>query len=107
MADEATIEIDLDGETIVVDPLDINGVEWADIKRHLGMRPKVVLDAIAEFDFDALAALIWVMKRRDAPADQVKFDEILSGLSMRSFIDTSDGEAGDADPSDSGADSEA
>lgn len=106
-SDDPVIQVTLDGETIDVDLFDIDGNEWATVKKQLKLKPRQVFEDAQDFDFEALAALVWIMKRRDDP--QVGYDEILSGLSMRSLVDdTDDDDAEEVDerPSDSGAGSE-
>lgn len=107
MSDDPVVQITLDGETIDVDLLDIDGNEWCTVKRKLGLKPKQVFDDAQDMDFEAIAALVWLVKRREDP--QVQYEEILSGLSMRSLIDSDDEGEDDAEesPSGSGANSEA
>lgn len=104
--DDDAIPIMIDDEKVLIDFLDFNGCEWHTIKKQMGgMKPSEVMDAASLNDFDAIAALAWAVLRRDDPS--VQYDEILSGLSMRSLIDDEDDdEEDDERPSDSGADSE-
>ena len=102
MAEDTRIEVSLDGETVAIDPTDIDGCEWRLVKNETGMRPKAVFEAVEEMDFEALAALVWIVKRRDDPS--LGYESVLSSLSIASFVND-DAEGGEA-PSVQGANSE-
>lgn len=85
MAEDMRVELTLDGEKIVVDPSDIDGCEWREVKKVTGLRPKGVFEGAAEMDFEALAALVWVTQRRTDPG--LDFEAVLKGLSLASFTD--------------------
>lgn len=105
MADDTVIEVEYRGERVLVDPLDITGMEWRAIKRHLDLKPKRVLTDVEELDFDAIAALVWVVLRRDDP--DCSYDDILESLSLRSFADEDEDEdEGSSGEGDDGADAD-
>lgn len=93
MANDLRLEVTLDGQQITIDPTDIDGVEWRDIKQATGLTPKKAFEAVSEMDMEALAALVWVVQRRDD--EEVQYDEVLSGLNIGSFIGSDDDEQGD------------
>lgn len=103
MADDTRIEVSLNGETVVVDPTDIDGCEWRLVKNETGMRPKAVFESVEEMDFEALAALVWIAKRRDDP--NLGYETVLSSLSLASFADNEDTEEVE-DPSGQGVNSD-
>lgn len=117
-SEDPVLEIELDGERTTVDLAGITGIEWRAVKRLLGLKPREVFDDAQQMDFEAIAALLWVVQRRDkggvgngkvdAKTATAEFEEILSGLSLRSLVDEDDESGGDGGdpPSSSGATSE-
>lgn len=118
-SDDPVLEIELDGERTSVDLAGITGIEWRAIKRMLGLKPREVFDDAQQMDFEALAALLWVVQRRDyggvgngkvdAKTANAEFEEILSGLSLRSIVgeeDEDEADDGGDPPSSSGENSE-
>lgn len=103
---DTSFTVVLDGEKVDVDPLDIDGNEWHAVKQQTGLPAKQVLDGADDFDFDCLAAVVWVHVRRTNPS--VELDEVRSGLTLRSLMDGKPGVDADPSPSedDSGGDSE-
>lgn len=76
----------IDGVDYAVDLYDIDGLEWRDAKRVTGLRQQEIVDrALGEKDWDAIAALIWVMRRREEPA--LAYEDVLKGLTYRAFMD--------------------
>ena len=90
MPDDTAIELVLNGETVLIDPTDIDGCEWRTVKKETGLTPKSVFEGAGEMDFEAIAALVWIVQRRDDP--KLAFDTVLKSLSIGAF-DVPDGEA--------------
>ena len=58
------------GQEYLVDLYDIDGVEWRDAKRASGYPSQRALieAALGPSDFDAVAALVWIVTRREDPS---------------------------------------
>lgn len=56
-----------DGRRYALDVDDLDRFEWRDVKTALDMTQTQVLVALASFDLDAVAAVLWVIRRRDEP----------------------------------------
>lgn len=96
---QLTLEITVDGVPYEIEAADIDGLEWRDIKRATdGMTPKQVFQAASEMDFEAIGALLWIVRRRDEQG--LTFDKVLKGLSFAALQD--DGEEPDEGPTSGG-----
>lgn len=72
----------LGDENFTVDLYDIDGVEWTDMKRATGYkRQELLQQALVDTEFDACAAFIWVIKRRQDPS--VTYREVLKSITIR------------------------
>lgn len=86
------------GKRYDVDLHDIDGVEWRDVRHATGMKAReVIRGALAMDDFEALAGLLWIWRRRSEP--ELAFIEVLSGLKFSEFGDAGEEEQ-EADPPD-------
>lgn len=86
-------------EEIVVacDLGDIDGLEWNKIKELTdGLSPQLVMAQAAEFDFQALGALVWTFLKRDD--SHINMNTVLRGLSISSIVVDEDDEESDEDP---------
>lgn len=64
-----------------VDLFDIDGLEWRDAKRATGMSQNaLVYSALDAKDFEAIAAILWIWRRRGEPG--LEFEAVLKGLSF-------------------------
>lgn len=82
--DTKKLEITVSGVPYVIEAADIDGLEWRDIKRATdGMTPKRVFQAAGEMDFEAIAALLWIVRRREE--DGLTLDAVLKTLSFAAF----------------------
>lgn len=81
VSQDLSLEVSVGGVAYLIEAADIDGLEWRDIKRATdGMTPKQVFQSAAEMDFEALAALLWVVRRREEP--KLTFDAVLKTLSF-------------------------
>lgn len=81
MADANVVTYLIDDQRYDIDLFDIDGVEWRDAKRAAGMsQNQLVYLAVEEKDLEAMAALLWIWRRRSEPA--LKYLEVLKGLSF-------------------------
>jgi hypothetical protein len=100
MAEDVRLELVIDGATVVIEPLDVTGTEWRDIKKATGLSVRQVMDGVSDLDLDAVAGLAWNVLRRSDPGLTV--DDVLGGLSLRTLVEAgerSDDDEDDADPS--------
>lgn len=95
---EVKFELAVNGEPVTIDLSDIDGLEWRAIRQETGMRPRQLFQAAQDLDLEALAALLWVVQRRDRR--DLQFDQVLGSINLTSFaLDTGDtGEEDDTDP---------
>ena len=100
--DLPTLELNVDGVPYVVETSDIDGLEWRDIKRETGMTPKQVIVQVAELDFEALAGLLWVVRRREEKG--LPYEKVLAGLSASVLSKDEDEDEADEVPPTSPAD---
>lgn len=87
------------GHRYDVDLFDIDGMEWREAKRATGMSQNaIVFQALNDKDFESIAALIWLSRRRTEP--DLEYESVLKGLSfgVLGFDDDDDGTT--ADPPD-------
>lgn len=94
MADEY-IEVTLDGEKLAIDPMDIDGCEWRLAKKVTGLPAGKIMQAATDMDFEAVAALVWLTKRRDDR--ECEYEAVLSGLTLASFQDDDEDEEEEGD----------
>jgi len=80
---DTSIQLQVNGETVDLDVSDIDGVEWREVRKVSGFRPKELFDAATEMDFEAFAALLWVVRRRKDPT--LEYDTVLKSLTLSSF----------------------
>jgi hypothetical protein len=100
MAEEVRLELVIDGAVVIIEPLDVTGVEWRDIKKATGLSVREVMDGVSDLDLDAVAGLAWNVLRRDDPGLTV--DDVLAGLSLRTLVEAGERSAeveDDPDPS--------
>lgn len=85
MADNTNIvSWEVDGKRYDVDLNDIDGVEWRDITRAVGMlQTQVLQQALLAKEFDCIGAFLWIWRRRSDP--DLKYEDVLKGLSYRTF----------------------
>ncbi len=89
-----------------VDLHDFDGLEWRAAKQATGShQEQIVLDALRFGDFDAIAALIWLWRRRDEPS--LTYEDVLASFSYRVGPKLLPPEDGDAGPPGEGGDSSA
>lgn len=83
-----------------VDLFDIDGLEWRDAKRATGMsQTAIVVNALDAKDFEAIAAILWLWRRRTEPG--LEYEAVLKGLSFGVLGTEDDAEDGStADPPD-------
>lgn len=70
------------GKAYEVDLFDIDGLEWRDARNASGLsQAEIVAGALnpSDLNFDALAALLWVWRRRDEAA--LTYEDVLGSLS--------------------------
>ncbi len=92
---DPTLAITVDGQRHDIDITDIDGCEWAAVKKQTGLKPKTVIEDAVDMDFEAVAALLWIVRRRTEPG--LVYDDVLRSLSLKAFH--ADGiEDGEADP---------
>jgi virulence-associated protein VagC len=97
--DDLKIELTIDGDKVIIEPLDVTGEEWRVIKQATGMTTKQVMEGVSELDLDAVAGLAWnTIRKTDRDAT---FVSVLSKLTLRAIIEAADAveDSGDLDPS--------
>lgn len=75
--------VEINGKRYLLDFSDIDGIEWREIKRKIGLSATSTITAAASLDFEALAAVAWVIANRE---EDVDFEDILRGLKMSSIV---------------------
>lgn len=76
-----TVAWRVDGTVVSVDLFDIDGIEWRDAKRATGMSQReMVRAALTEEDFEAIAGLLWIVRRREQP--DLTYEDVLGSLSF-------------------------
>lgn len=65
--------VNWDGKEYDVDPTEFSGLELKKIKLRTGLTYKVLIEAIAQLDPDAINAVFWLVDQRDNP--DLKFDD--------------------------------
>lgn len=97
----------VDGKRYDVDLYDIDGIEWRDAGRETRLTQRQIMyQALVVKDFDAIGALLWIMRRRTEP--DLAYEDVLRGLTYLSLRNTAGGlvndepgdDAGDAEPAD-------
>lgn len=66
-----------------IDPLEFTSLEISLIKQRAGFTFTGLVEALAEFDGDAVRVLFWIVARRDDP--DLKFSEF-EGPSLKTFL---------------------
>jgi hypothetical protein len=79
---------------------------WTDLKRQLGFTPTSIMEAVANFDVEAIAALVWLERRGGNPAAayQAAVREV-SGADEFTIIEVIAPEDREPDPTTSGENS--
>lgn len=80
---DITIVAPLGRLTVRVRLLDLDATDWSEIRKQTGYRPKEVLSSLDELDVSALAALIWVWRRKENP--KLSFANISKQISLATF----------------------
>ncbi len=89
VADSSLVSWTVNGKQVDLDLLDVNGVEWRDAKRVTGLpQSDLIGGALVAKDIEAIAALLWIARRRDDPA--IEYESILGALSIRSLQPVAD-----------------
>jgi hypothetical protein len=92
----------IDGKPFEINFSHLDGVEIRDAKNAAGLTQQQLVTNAWFGEFDALAAVIWVLRRRDEPT--LSYEDVLKGLRFDNveFVFGPDGkpaeEAEDADP---------
>lgn len=87
----------VDGVRYDVDFYDIDGLEWRDIGRVTKLlQTQVMAQAIYSTEFEAVAAFIWIVRRRTEPG--LKYEDVLKTLSYNSLRRPDDEESEPAPP---------
>ena len=98
MADTNIVSWEVDGKRWDVDLYDIDGIEWRDACRETRLTQRQVMyQALVIKDFDAIGALLWIVRRRIEP--NLTYDDVLRGLTYLSLRNTGGGPL-HADPDD-------
>jgi hypothetical protein len=99
-ADKNVVTWVIAGQRYDVDLFDIDGMEWRDAKRATGMSQNaIVFQALDAKDFESIAVLIWIWRRRTEP--DLAYESVLKGLSFGVLgFDDDDDEGTTADPPD-------
>lgn len=88
--DQNVVSWTVDGEEIAVDLHGITGHEWRAAREATGMRHlEIIQAALALKDFEAIAALVWIAKRRQSP--KLTYERVLGSLSVASMAAVEDG----------------
>ena len=85
MAESSVISWSVNGERVDLDLLDVTGIEWRDAKVASGYlsQPVLLQAALLDKDLGAIAALLWVARRRGDPT--LTYDTVLGSLSIRAM----------------------
>lgn len=86
----------VDGVAYDIDLFDIDGVEWRDAKRASGMLQQEIIRQGLAGELDAVAALLWVWRRRGEPG--LTYEALLRSLSLKSGLPVEGVQEADADP---------
>lgn len=83
---------------------------WAELKQHLGLTPGTLMNALADLDVEAYAALVWLERRqRERKLTwhqyRITLDDQVPDLDMDSFDVTVDGQRQDDDEDPTGGSS--
>tara|TARA_R110000787_G_scaffold117171_5_gene227715 strand:+ start:2624 stop:2899 length:276 start_codon:yes stop_codon:yes gene_type:complete len=82
---ETVIVVKIGEKTYHVDPTDINGLEWRDVKKETGLSVQEALEAASTLDMEAMGAIVWIVARRENP--DLTMDDILLELTLGSIVD--------------------
>lgn len=83
----------VDGTDHPVDLYDIDGLEWKRARLATGLKPYELCQAALDEqpDFEAVAALLWIVQSRDNP--RLKYDTVLKSFSYGAVVrDEDEGE---------------
>lgn len=85
MADPSIVSWEVNGERVDLDLLDMTGIEWRDAKVASGYlsQPVLLQAALLDKDLGAVAALLWVARRRTDPT--LAYETVLGALSIRAM----------------------
>ncbi len=86
--------VEINNKRYLLDFSDIDGIEWREIKRKIGLSASATITAAASLDFEALAAVAWVIANRE---EDFEFEDILRGLKMSSIVQDDEVEEVDTD----------
>lgn len=92
MADKDTNVVSwvVDGKRYDVDLYDIDGVEWRDAGRETRLTQRQIMyQALVVKDFDAIGALLWIVRRRQEP--ELGYEDVLRGLTYLTLRNTAGG----------------
>lgn len=91
----------VEGKRYEIEVMDLNGLEWRDMKRETGLSEANLLrGALLEpADIEAVAAFVWVWRRREQP--KLAYDDVLRTINLRVLIpEDAEEPAGDEAPTD-------
>lgn len=64
MVPNLVIVFDLNGERHRLNFRRVSFNAWSELKRELGFTPKTIIDAVGDFDVEAIGAVIWLDRRQ-------------------------------------------
>lgn len=95
----------VDGKRYDVDLYDIDGLEWRDACREARLTQRQIMyQALVVKDFDAIGALLWIVRRRAEPA--LTYDDVLRGLTYLTLRNRAGGLVHDDEPDDAQGEAE-
>lgn len=85
------IEVEYDGNNVKIDVADFNSLEWRALRVVTGLTEAGVINDLQELSSYAIAGLIWMVLRRDAPA--LAFEEVAQNVGLTHALQKPDDDA--------------
>lgn len=78
------VGVRIDDVVYVVDRDDLNALEWRAIKEATGLTPKHVILGLFELELEAVAAMVWIQRRRDEP--QLAYNDVATHVTFGNLL---------------------